>query len=80
MYINQITKREYSPESVWMQWTWRSEGDLYMNGAYFVQAGDPDWSKKHQNLYDGIAAAPADQVTWMTRFAGALNCKVGKAC
>lgn len=76
----QITKREYSPESVWMQWTWRSEGDLYMNGAYFIQAGDPDWSKKHQNLYDGISAAPADQVTWITRFAGALSCKVGEAC
>ncbi|KAL3344648.1 hypothetical protein AABB24_023876 [Solanum stoloniferum] len=80
IFKKQITKREYSPESVWMQWTWRSEGDLFMNGAYFVQAGDPDWSKKHQNLYDGIAAAPADQVTWMTRFAGALNCKVGMAC
>ncbi|CAN4081702.1 unnamed protein product [Withania somnifera] len=76
----QITKREYSPESVWNQWTWRSEGDLYMNGAYFVQSGDPDWSKKHQNLYDGIAPAPSHQVTWITRFAGALNCKVGQAC
>ncbi|XP_015064262.1 probable pectate lyase P59 [Solanum pennellii] len=80
IFKKQITKREYSPESVWMQWTWRSEGDLFMNGAYFVQAGDPDWSKKHQNLYDGIAPAPADQVTWITRFAGTLNCKVGLPC
>ncbi|KAM3361398.1 putative pectate lyase P59 [Capsicum galapagoense] len=76
----QVTKREYSPDSVWMQWTWRSEGDLFMNGAYFIESGDPDWSKKHHDLYDGISAAPADQVTWMTRFAGALACKVGEPC
>lgn len=51
-----------------------------MNGAYFIESGDPDWSKKHKELYDGISAAPAEEVTWITRFAGALGCKKGKAC
>lgn len=79
VYI-QVTKREYNPEEVWKQWTWRSEGNLFMNGAYFIESGDPDWSKKHKELYDGISAASAEEVTWITRFAGALGCKEGKAC
>ncbi|KAL3341663.1 hypothetical protein AABB24_025933 [Solanum stoloniferum] len=80
IFKKQVTKREYNPESVWMQWTWRSEGNLFMNGAYFTESGDPDWGKKHKDLYDGISAAPAEDVTWMTRFAGVLACKPGKPC
>ncbi|XP_009599825.1 probable pectate lyase P59 isoform X1 [Nicotiana tomentosiformis] len=80
IFKKQVTKREYNPEEVWKHWTWRSEGNLFMNGAYFIESGDPDWSKKHKELYDGISAAPAEEVTWITRFAGALGCKKGKAC
>ena len=80
IFKKQVTKREYNPESVWMQWTWRSEGNLFMNGAYFTESGDPEWSSKHKDLYDGISAAPAEDVTWMTRFAGVLGCKPGKPC
>jgi len=35
----QVTKRDYAPESEWKNWQWRSEGDLLMNGAFFVQSG-----------------------------------------
>ncbi|MCD9559193.1 putative pectate lyase P59 [Datura stramonium] len=80
MFKKEVTKRDYAPESVWKQWTWRSQGDLFMNGAFFVESGDPDWTKKHVNLFDGISSASGDQVTWITRFAGALNCKPGEAC
>ncbi|KAK4367521.1 hypothetical protein RND71_011313 [Anisodus tanguticus] len=76
----QITKRDYAPESVWKQWTWRSQGDLLMNGAFFVESGDPDWTRKHIDLFDGISSASGDQVTWITRFSGALNCEPGQAC
>ncbi|KAK2997093.1 hypothetical protein RJ639_026660 [Escallonia herrerae] len=77
----EVTHRNNAPESEWKNWTWRSEGDVMMNGAFFVESGDPDAIKnlaaKNNDL---IQAAPGTQVTWMTRFAGALNCKVGKQC
>ncbi|MFQ6652058.1 hypothetical protein Gotur_024102, partial [Gossypium turneri] len=31
----EITHRNYAPESEWRNWIWRSEGDLFMNGAFF---------------------------------------------
>lgn len=75
----EVTKRDYAEESVWKQWTWRSEGDLMMNGAFFVQAGDPSknrgFSKKEM-----ISAKPGSFVTRLTRFAGALDCYDKKAC
>ncbi|KAL3526492.1 hypothetical protein ACH5RR_011148 [Cinchona calisaya] len=80
IFKKEVTKRDYAEESTWKQWTWRSEGDLFMNGAFFVQSGDPDFTKKHPQLYDGIAPADSSQVTWITRFAGALLCKVGMQC
>lgn len=75
-----MTKREYVPESVWSKWTWRSQGDLFLRGAFFVQSGDPDYTSKHPELYDLIEPADAKHVEEMTRFAGSLNCKVGEAC
>lgn len=80
--LKEVTKREYSPEPVWKSWSWRSEGDLMMNGAFFVQSGDPNGPKKYGAKYPGnmVKAAPGTAVTWITRFTGALNCKVGKKC
>lgn len=79
-FAKQVTKREKAPESEWMKWTWVSEGDLFLRGAYFVESGDKDWTKKHPQLYDKIMAAPATKVAEMTKFAGALGCKVGTPC
>lgn len=75
-----MTKREYSPESVWKQWTWRSQGDIFLRGAYFVESGDPQYTSKHPEKYDQIAPASAENVAEMTRFAGSLGCKVGEPC
>lgn len=76
----QVTKRDYAEESEWKQWTWRSEGDLFLRGAFFVQSGDPNWSKKHPETSDALPAGPATQVYELTKFAGALKCMVGKPC
>lgn len=75
-----VTKREYSPESVWKSWVWRSEGDIFQGGAFFVQSGDPTYTSKHPEKYDLIQAAPAQNVAEITKFAGALGCKVGVPC
>lgn len=75
--VMQVTKRDYAPESVWKDWTWRSQGDLMMNGAYFVESGDPsyDFSNKYS-----IKAKPGTFVNLLTRNSGPLNCKKGKPC
>ncbi|XP_047950843.1 probable pectate lyase P59 [Salvia hispanica] len=79
-FAKQVTKREKSPESEWMTWTWISEGDLFLRGAYFIESGDKDWTKKHPEVYDKILAAPGIHAADITRFAGALNCVVGEPC
>ena len=79
-FAKEVTKREYTEESVWSSWTWRSQGDMFLKGAYFVQSGDPEYTSKHPEMYDLIAPADAKHVQYMTRFAGALGCKIGVAC
>ncbi|XP_041004880.1 pectate lyase-like [Juglans microcarpa x Juglans regia] len=76
----EVTKRDYNaPESEWKRWTWRSEGDLMMNGAFFVESGNPSKKRKF-NRMDMIKAKPGTFVTRLTRFSGSLNCKPGKRC
>ncbi|KAK1312558.1 hypothetical protein QJS10_CPA07g00352 [Acorus calamus] len=78
-YAKEVTKRDYAAESDWSKWTWRSEGDLLMNGAFFRQSGNP--SKKHPySKRDMISAKPGTFVTRLTRFAGALVCKWRRPC
>jgi pectate lyase len=76
-FAKEVTKRDYAPESVWRQWTWRSEGDLMMNGAFFTQSGNPI---RHFSKKDMFSARPGTFVTRLTRFAGALNCVQQKPC
>ncbi|XP_057953943.1 pectate lyase [Malania oleifera] len=75
----EVTKRDYAAEDVWQQWTWRSEGDLLMNGAFFVQSGNPKKKRPYSKL-QMIKAKPGSYVRRLTRFAGALRCKPKKPC
>jgi len=79
-FAKQVTKRADASESEWKKWTWRSEGDAFFNGAYFVQSGDPNWLSKNSDADDRVRPAPAKNVRQMTQFAGALTCKVGSPC
>ena len=72
-----MTKREATPE-VWKHWQWRSEGDKFTNGAYFVESGPPFSSEAvKMNL---IKAKPGSFAGRLTRYAGALKCKPGHPC
>nr|XP_023921123.1 probable pectate lyase 19 [Quercus suber]POE99556.1 putative pectate lyase 7 [Quercus suber] len=75
----EVTKRDYATQDVWKNWTWRSEGDIMMNGAFFVQSGNPS-KKRPYSKKDMIKAKPGTFVTRLTRFSGSLNCKVGRPC
>lgn len=74
-----MTKRDYASETEWKKWQWTSEGDQMMNGAFFVESGDPD--KKHAfDRLDMIQAKPGSFVSRLTRFSGSLDCLRGKPC
>ncbi|KAL9434366.1 hypothetical protein AB3S75_029078 [Citrus x aurantiifolia] len=76
-HSKEVTKRDSSPQSVWKTWNWRSEMDLMMNGAFFVESGS---DVRNVNRQDVIPAKPGKFASQMTRFSGALNCYVNKPC
>ncbi|KAG6489301.1 hypothetical protein ZIOFF_050570 [Zingiber officinale] len=79
IFAKEVTKREYSPENIWKDWNWRSEGDLLMNGAVFVPSGvDPNTNSIDER--DLIKAKPGTFVTRLTRYSGALDCVRGRPC
>ncbi|CDP14850.1 unnamed protein product [Coffea canephora] len=77
-YAKEVTKRDYAPESVWKDWVWKSQGDLMMNGAFFVQSGDPNHN--FGSNADLIGPKPGEFANRLTRFAGALNCIAKRPC
>ncbi|CAM8927686.1 unnamed protein product [Rhodiola kirilowii] len=74
----QVTQRNYATENVWKQWTWKSEGDLMVNGAFFVQSGRP--LNKKFGKYDMISAKAGNYASRLTRYSGALNCRPKQPC
>ncbi|KAK7332349.1 hypothetical protein VNO80_29100 [Phaseolus coccineus] len=73
----QVTKRETSEG--WNSWKWRSFGDEFLNGAYFVPSGYGSCTPLYSAAQTFIAAK-ASMVPFLTLNAGPLNCVVGKAC
>ncbi|GAB4829194.1 hypothetical protein Ancab_018858 [Ancistrocladus abbreviatus] len=72
-HIKEVTKRVDTEESVWKSWTWRSENDLFLNGAYFRESGSP----LTDNPYKSFMIAPfhGSFVNELARFAGPRKCK-----
>ena len=75
----EITHRNNAPESEWKNWTWRSEGDLMMNGAFMIESGNPNWSVGYHD-YQLLKPAPGTEVTRLTKFTGSLRCRKRKPC
>ncbi|KAL8137690.1 hypothetical protein V2J09_003691 [Rumex salicifolius] len=73
----EVTKRE-AQDSEWLSWTWRSENDLFLAGAFFRQSGSPLTNNPYQ--HDMIPAQPGDDVKHLARFAGPLKCNPNEAC
>ncbi|XP_006363934.1 pectate lyase-like [Solanum tuberosum] len=76
----QVTKRDYAPESEWKKWQWVSEGDSFLNGAYFVESGPQDKKKTALTKNHKIKFKPGSHAGRLTRFAGVLKCKPGIPC
>ncbi|KAF7802940.1 pectate lyase-like [Senna tora] len=76
-HAKMITYRHDTPESVWRKWQWTTEMDAFVNGAIFIPSGKPVSKAGIKNL---IKPRPGVDVRKLTRYAGALNCKVGQPC
>ncbi|KAG6398838.1 hypothetical protein SASPL_140309 [Salvia splendens] len=80
-YTKEVTKRDYAPESEWMKWQWRSEGDLFTNGAYFRESGPPLHHTKNPLMKENlIKFRPGSFVGRLTRTSGALRCRNHHYC
>lgn len=59
-----MTKHEDASEGEWANWNWRSDGDLMLNGAFFVPSCDgakPRYAKA--SSFDPISVNQIDQLT-----------------
>ncbi|KAF8099990.1 hypothetical protein N665_0234s0036 [Sinapis alba] len=77
-YAKEVTKRVRTETSEWKKWNWRSEGDMLVNGAFFIQSGEVA-SASYESA-SSLAAKPASMVDLITSTAGALGCRRGKPC
>lgn len=62
--LAQVTKRVDTEENQWNGWNWRTEGDVMMNGAFFVPSGEGMEAKYAKaSSVDPKSAALIDQLT-----------------
>ncbi|XP_027099313.1 pectate lyase [Coffea arabica] len=78
-FTKEVTKRDYAEKSQWMGWQWRSEGDKFLNGAFFVESGPP-LKKSPFTGKNKLQFKPGSYAGRLTRYAGALKCREGKPC
>nr|TKW19616.1 hypothetical protein SEVIR_4G031900v2 [Setaria viridis] len=70
--------REHATYSEYKDWVWKSQGDLFLNGAFFNPSGGQN-ERRFEKL-DLIQAKSGQYAESLTKFAGALNCRVVKKC
>ncbi|KAI7725033.1 hypothetical protein M8C21_029804 [Ambrosia artemisiifolia] len=75
----EVTKRVDTPDQHWKGWNWRSEGDILMNGAFFVASGE-GLELKYEKAYsvEPKSAALIDQLTMNAGVLGSRSNKLGK--
>ncbi|KAM7521788.1 hypothetical protein LguiA_011690 [Lonicera macranthoides] len=74
-FAKQVTHRVSGD---WKGWNWRSEGDLLLNGAYFIQSGTRAGASYARA--SSLGAKSSSMVASLTSGAGALSCRRGFQC
>ncbi|KAI8019842.1 hypothetical protein LOK49_LG04G03801 [Camellia lanceoleosa] len=68
------------PSLEWKKWTWRSKGDLFQRGAFFIESGDSNGVNKFGRL-DSIVPKKGKIVKSLNRFSGVIGgCRPGVSC
>ncbi|KAM3704053.1 hypothetical protein ACJW31_04G146100 [Castanea mollissima] len=79
----EVTKYENAAKSEWKKWNWKSEGDEFLNGAFFTYFSGSNSSSNatyFKSSASNISAKTSSLVPKLTSNAGALKCKKGSAC
>ncbi|CAA7058867.1 unnamed protein product [Microthlaspi erraticum] len=77
-FAKEVTKRDYAGQWQWKHWNWRSEGDLFLNGAFFTRSGSGLGASYARA--SSLAAKSSSLVGTITYNAGALLCRGGRRC
>ncbi|KAH0899832.1 hypothetical protein HID58_049400 [Brassica napus] len=77
-FAKEVTKRDYAGHWQWKHWNWRSEGDLFLNGAFFTRSGSGRGASYARA--SSLEAKSSSLVGVITSNAGALNCRGGRRC
>ena len=76
--VLKVTQRNNAAEEEWKNWKWKSENDIFLNGAYFVQSGGDIQPTPEQSA--GLIAPSTTPVEVLTKDAGKLACIPGQPC
>ncbi|KAM0949567.1 putative pectate lyase [Dioscorea sansibarensis] len=77
-FAKEVTKRVDTPTENWKGWNWRSEGDLLLNGAYFIPSGAG--ASASYSRASSLGAKSSSMVGSITSDAGVLSCRRGRQC
>ncbi|XP_055830701.1 probable pectate lyase 18 [Solanum dulcamara] len=77
-FSKEVTKHEIAPESEWKNWNWRTDGDLMLNGAFFVQSGAG--ASSNYAKASSLSAKSSSLISSLVSDAGALSCRKGFRC
>ncbi|OIW06920.1 hypothetical protein TanjilG_18308 [Lupinus angustifolius] len=67
----EVTKRVDTKESVWSAWNWKTEGDIMVNGAFFVPSGSGDNAEYAEAT--SVQAKSASQIDQLTMYSGVFG-------
>ncbi|PRQ41745.1 putative pectate lyase [Rosa chinensis] len=78
---SEVTKRTSGDKLEWKNWNWISQGDLFLNGAYFVPSGATGAnSEAYAKASSYAKAKKSSLVVAITSSAGALTCRKDHMC
>lgn len=69
--VQQVTRRELASEGEWADWNWRTDGDIMMNGAFFVPSGEG--ATMQYAKASSVSPKSANQIDQLTMNAGVLG-------
>ncbi|KAL3531991.1 hypothetical protein ACH5RR_005512 [Cinchona calisaya] len=75
----EVTKRVETSQGTWKNWNWRSDGDIMVNGAYFVASGE-GVEVKYEKAYsvEPKSATFIDQLTMNAGVFGSRGNRMGR--
>ncbi|CAI8614684.1 unnamed protein product [Vicia faba] len=71
LFAKEVTKRVETEQNKWKGWNWRSEGDVMVNGAFFVTSGE-SLEVKYEKAFS-VEPQSADRIVFLTMNAGVLG-------